>query len=361
MKKNLIFFLPNFSIGGASNSIKNICYKVRKNDKKINIIVISNGKNALKSIFFKKKIKVIELKCNKTIFSIFKIKKILNKFSNENTTYVSNINYANVLSCIFLKKNSKLKIILTERTPIQELYYFRNIQDFFKKKITFYLAKIFYKKADYVICNSNRVSKDLKKVISCKVKTLFPIVEVSKINKIKSKNINITWIGRNSPEKNINDFIMALNKLKLKKNIKINIVTDNFNSFLLNKSLREKTSIQKFLLNKNKIINIYKKTDILVNTSIYEGFPNVIAEAINYSCLVITSKSHGGYIDLIKNNSYGILYKSQDYISLSKKIEYALENLNKLQKIKKIAKQNLKLIGMQNENYIKFFKDNKII
>ena len=99
----------------------------------------------------------------------------------------------------------------------------------------------------------------------------------------------------------------------------------------------------------------------MINTSIYEGFPNVIAEAINYSCLIIASKSYGGYIDLIKNNSFGISYKPKDYISLSKKIEYAINNLNKLRTLKKLAKKNLNKIKLQNDNYIKFFKKKNII
>jgi glycosyltransferase involved in cell wall biosynthesis len=361
MKQNLIFFLPNFSLGGASNSIKNICYKVREKNKKINIIIISIGNNSLKSLFLKKKIKVIEIKYSKTIFAILKIKKILKKFSNEKTTFISNINYANVITCLFLKKNENLKIILTERTPIQELFYYNSIIDFIKKKIIFYLVKITYKKADHIIGNSNAVSKDLSKYTSCKVRTLFPIVEISKTKKIKNKNVNISWVGRNSPEKNIEDFIKALNELDLKKNIKINIITDRFNSNKLSKNLIKKISVQNFKINKKKLINIYKKTDIMVNTSLYEGFPNVIAEAINYYCLIIASKSHGGCIDLIKNGSSGITYRTKDYMSLSKKIDYAINNLNRLQDLKKIAKKNLKLIGTQNENYIHFFKQNNII
>ena len=173
--------------------------------------------------------------------------------------------------------------------------------------------------------------------------------------------MNISWVGRNSPEKNIEDFIKALNELDLKKNIKINIITDRFNSNKLSKNLIKKISVQNFKINKKKLINIYKKTDIMVNTSLYEGFPNVIAEAINYYCLIIASKSHGGCIDLIKNGSSGITYRTKDYMSLSKKIDYAINNLNRLQDLKKIAKKNLKLIGTQNENYIHFFKQNNII
>jgi hypothetical protein len=44
IKKNLIFFLPNFSKGGAANSIIRLCEKL--DQKKYNIYIISIGKNS---------------------------------------------------------------------------------------------------------------------------------------------------------------------------------------------------------------------------------------------------------------------------------------------------------------------------
>ena len=44
MKKNLFFFLPNFSAGGAGKSILNMCKKI--NRKKFNLHIISIKKNS---------------------------------------------------------------------------------------------------------------------------------------------------------------------------------------------------------------------------------------------------------------------------------------------------------------------------
>ena len=45
-KKNIVFFLPNFSYGGAGKSILNICKNLSK--KKYDIFVISLNKNYYK-------------------------------------------------------------------------------------------------------------------------------------------------------------------------------------------------------------------------------------------------------------------------------------------------------------------------
>jgi glycosyltransferase involved in cell wall biosynthesis len=103
---------------------------------------------------------------------------------------------------------------------------------------------------------------------------------------------------------------------------------------------------------------LYKNSDILVNTSLYEGFPNVIAEAINNKCLIITSDSFGGKDDLIKNEKYGLIYKTKDFQELSEKILFAVKNFRKCKNKINFAKKNLiKIAKKNNSKYIKFFNE----
>ena len=112
--------------------------------------------------------------------------------------------------------------------------------------------------------------------------------------------------------------------------VKILIATDKNIEALKNKIpnfLKKNTKIIKFYKSNNFSNKLYRKSDILINTSIYEGFPNVIAEAINYWCLIITSDSFGGKDDLIKNEKYGFIYKTKNFNELSKKITFAPANV----------------------------------
>ena len=59
MKKNLFFFLPNFSPGGAGKSIMNLCKYLDK--KKYNLYTISLNKNAYKKELNKYCKKVYEI------------------------------------------------------------------------------------------------------------------------------------------------------------------------------------------------------------------------------------------------------------------------------------------------------------
>ena len=78
-----------------------------------------------------------------------------------------------------------------------------------------------------------------------------------------------------------------------------------------------------------------------------------MAEAINYNCLIISSKSKGGIKDLIKNNSLGIFYELFNPRSLSKKMVFVLKNYKKLNEMIKKNRINLKKLHFKNKDKYK--------
>jgi len=357
-QRQIYFFLPNFAIGGAGNSIFNICKVIKRADRSINVISI--GKNYYSNKFRNIGVKVLELNNKRSISAIIEIYFFLKKVSKQNDIiFISNINYANTLSSIFLKNIKNLKLILIERTPFQELEIYSNIFELIKKKTIYYLARIFYKRADHIIGNSKNVSGYIESKINIKVKTIYPIIKTKSFSKrTYNKILNISWIGRDSKEKNLLDFLKCINLLD-RENFIINIVTDaNIKKKIkeiVSKDIIKKIKLFKFTKNKESLSKIYLNTDIYVNTSIYEGFPNTIAEAINYECLVITSKSFGGCRELIKNNNYGFIYEN-DYRKLYKCMRYAIKNFNICKKKIRLAKNELvKKAKYNNNKYINFF------
>ena len=109
MKKNLIFFLPNFNAGGAGNSILNICKNL--NQKKYKIYVISLKKNFYKKELMKYCCEVKEINKLKTFFSLFEIKNYFKNFDKNKTLIISNINYANALFVVFLRLFINIKLL----------------------------------------------------------------------------------------------------------------------------------------------------------------------------------------------------------------------------------------------------------
>ena len=345
MKKDIFFLLPVFTYG-AGQSIQRIILEL--DDKKYNKNIICLGKCQFKKKLIDKKIKVFELKHTKLIFAMNDIKIILNKIKNNQKILISNIHYTNVLSIIFLSKVKELKLIVSERTAIKELDIYFDISDFIKKKIIKLLIFILYRKANAIVTNSTKSSKDLSKITGLKVNTIFspsyiPIDNLYKNkNKNKNKNIkNLIAVSRLSKEKNILYLLKAINLIK-DKNFILKIIGDGpqrsfLTSFVSKNGLSDKV---KFLNYKKDVKKYLIESDLFINCSYFEGFPNSVVEALNYNVPVVCSKSHGGIFDILKNNQCGYLFDINKVKNLSSLILNFLNNeklfLKKTKKARKI-------------------------
>lgn len=332
-KINLIFFLPNFLGGGAGRSIMKICNNL--SNFKYSITIISLGKCFYKKNF-KKNVKFYELKQKKTFLSFFNICKILIKnYSNKNTIFISNMNYVNVLSCFFLKFILSYKLILVERTPLKELKTFYNINEFFKKKIVYLLMKLLYRFSDKVVVNSLYSQNEFKKVINCNLEVIHsPSIDKLNFKKFQKKRwgkLKILSIGRLSVEKRFDFLINTINKLK-KFNIQLIIIGDGPLKEKLLRSIKEKKlnnkiKIIKFSKNYNKH---FKSSDLYINTSDFEGFPNSVVEAINNNLRIYSRDSAGGIHDIITHKSIGKIINTDSYDIFADKLKKNyLYNFNK--------------------------------
>ena len=317
MKKNIIFFLPNFSDGGAGNSILRLCEFLRKNFK-FDITIISLGKNSFKKFFSRLNIKVIEIRKKKLIFAISDLRKIIELYlhKNQKLIFISNINFSKLICSIFFKKfiSKYFKLVLIERTPLEELDFGKNLIQKSKNILIKYLIKYFYQNANHIITNSSQVTKSLQKHVRRKVQTINPIIEFKRFKKKYKIKKKILWIGRNSYEKNIND-LLKLIEITENQNYEISIVTNldkNKNYNLINSHSKK----IRFIKYSNKNLNkIYLKSDIVISTSLYEGFPNVVLEALSCSTPVISTPAPGGTKEILE--SIEGCYLSQEISAMS--------------------------------------------
>ena len=56
----------------------------------------------------------------------------------------------------------------------------------------------------------------------------------------------------------------------------------------------------------------YKKSNLFILTSIYEGFGNVLVEALKYKCPIISSNCLSGPKEILNNGKFGDLYNPGD-------------------------------------------------
>jgi len=360
-QKRLIFFLPSFTLGGAGESI----YKLSKFLIKHNfsILIISLGKNSYKKDFKKINCEIVEIDSSKTLFSIFKLRKLVIDETKKNfkkLVFISNLNYANVISIISLINLNKIKVILTERSSISELNYSNSLSSKFKNIIIFFLAKFLYKFSDLIITNSKFEKKYIRNKFQ--LKNVICIHPPSVINIIKKKSnnnyrkiLNIIYVGRLSKEKGILVILKALKNLNEKYKFLFNLYGEG----------PERKSIEEFINinNLNKIVLlkgfvqdkklIFKDADLFINASLWEGLPNALVQSINYNVFPICSDAPGGNMEVIKNGKLGISFKTNDEKDLQNKITKFLKKRIKLNN--KIRIEHLKNFTEleSNQKYLK--------
>ncbi len=331
MKKNLIFFMSDFSFGGAGNSISKLCLNL--SPKEYNISIISLGKCAYSKILKRKKINVYELKNKRLFFSTKDLKKLLKKKLNKDckNILISNIHYNNIILALLAKKINNLKIVLVERTPLEELNISFSIKDFFKKKIIKFLINFTYPLADMIIVNSKGIKNGFPNNLKKKIKVIYPpaIIKRLKPNKFieNPKNLKAVCFSRLSIEKNLECAIKSFGYLE---NINLSLTIYG------NGKLKEKlTKLVDSLNLKNRIffkshtknvIKEMKKFNILISPSFFEGCSNSIIEALNNDLVVVASDCPGGNKEILSNGKSGELFISNNEYDLSLKIKKIIKN-----------------------------------
>ena len=93
---------------------------------------------------------------------------------------------------------------------------------------------------------------------------------------------------------------------------------------------------------------------MLVLTSIYEGLPNVILEAITLNKFVISSNCSTGPAEILDRGKGGLLFKVKDYKDLARKIIFYTKNKKTCKKMLKYSKSRLIRFDY-NTNLKKYF------
>ncbi len=354
-KIKLVIFHPYSTIGGADRSISRLINGLNKN--KYEIIFLTLTKPYIKN-YLTKKIKIIKINASKTIFSILKIRNILDNFSkNEKVIFFSNQNFANIISFFILNKFKNIKHVIVERNHIDEFNYSKNIFDYIKKKIIKFLMIILYKKADLIIGNSNKLSKDLSKITKTKVKTIYNPALDNNIIKLSKKKININKnqniilnVGRLEIQK---DQITILKAIKNIDNIYLIIIgygsqKKNLINYIKKNNLESKVSI---LENISNPYPYFKVSKLFILSSLYEGFPNVLTEALMFNLPVISSNCNSGPSEILLQKKGIQIFNKSDSNDLEKKIKAFFKNKKTI--IKRCAFLKKELNRFKKDNIIK--------
>ena len=307
---NILCFIENLNAGGAQRQICYLANLLKENNNDVTILTYHKDNFYLNELK-KNKIKLINFEYKYKLLKIFKLIKFLKNTEYDVTiAYLRNPSLIAEISRLF---GARWKLIVSERNNYINENYFTRL-----------FRRLLHLIADYVIVNSNT---NLNNILhnSPWIKRVSLIQNFTDLDYFKPQNkffekdknkITLVGVGKYSFQKNIINLVEALHivsKNAPELNININWYGDNFTNYNTNSYLNKiRSSIDDYKLNKifnlnpatSNILEKYHASSALILPSLYEGFPNVVSEAISCGLPALISNICDNKVLVDKSNGY---------------------------------------------------------
>ena len=357
MSKEVIFFiLPGLSNGGCEIAMQKFA-KILINDFEVRLIVLGGekqkvGDGELTVSFYSKTL----LKSIPRLFSFLIRFKMQNR--NKKVSFISSMNYINVIVAPILKIIFPFqKLILTERNVLLVPKRTKRIIRFEIIKLLMFFS---YRFGDSIVAVSNDVLSDIKKLTLISEKKLHviynPIISNEEINKrianrlikkeLNHKNkINIISVGRLVPQKGFDYLIKSIQKLNeiSSKEFFLSIYGEGYLRNYL-KSLIENLKLNDQIFLKGyseELEKEYKQSDLFVMTSLFEGLPGALLEAMSFGLPVAAVECRGGVSEILEGGKWGTLIKNHNPDVIANSILNTIDSpINPIDRISDFTNQN---------------------
>lgn len=316
--KKVLLFIDSLASGGAQRQLVGLAVMLKHAGYDIKVITYHNIP------FYKKDLdndNIVYENINKAINPykrIIYINRAIKSYSPD--VVISYLDVPNIIACICKLLGGHWKLIVSERNTTQKLN--------FIQKIKFFL----FRYADKIIPNSysqKNFIDDYYKTLSNKLITITNYTDTNRfcpLEKAKPylNKLKIICVGRVIEQKNILFFIDALKKVKDKGySFEVNWYGEQFQIYY-NKCLNKINSNGleenfKFLPPCINIEDKYNDADVFCLPSIYEGFPNVLCEAMSCGLPVLCSNVCDNPM-IVEDGKNGLLFNPLNVDEIADKI-----------------------------------------
>jgi len=326
-----VAFLINSMAGGGAERVVSILLKNLSRKKREFFLIVLEDKFYYQ---IPKDVKVIRLKAK--FFGFLKLKKIIKKNEIDLVfSFLGRSNYTNILAKLF---GSSHQVYINERINPSRMHLGIN----FKAILNRFLLKRLYKKADLIFSNSLGTKDSLNQNFSLsldKIKVIYNPIDLEKIREFCQndlepeyqeifKNPVIINIGRLTKQKGqkylIRAFKLVIDQIQ---GAKLLILGEGELEKDL-KSLVKKLDLENDVLFLGWQKNPFKflaKAKVFVLSSLWEGLPNTLIEALACGVPVISTDCPSGPAEIIENSKSGLLVPVKDEKALSQAIIKILE------------------------------------
>lgn len=316
--KRIACFTDSLSSGGAQRQLVGLSCLLKKKGYDVDVILYKEVP-FYKNILDKEHIKSIVVGDNlnllKRLYSLY-----LYFRNNQYDVVIAYQRIPTIISCILNLIFKWRKLIVSERCTTQKITKSDSLR-FFLWRYAQCIVPNSYSQAEFIKNNVPHQYHKVATITNFLDTEYFKPLEYKKI----TDTIHILSVGRISPQKNILNYLRAIKKVvDLGYHIKVDWYGNTDNVEYQNKcfSLLKELNLQNIVFFNDAISNIveqYQTADVFCLPSLYEGYPNVLCEAMSCGLPVLCSDVCDNGL-IAEDGRNGFLFDPTNYIDIAEKI-----------------------------------------
>lgn len=325
--------LPSLRGGGAERSMLTLANELAEQNYRVDLILVKKEGAYVDDVYHE--VNLIDLNRSRVIKSIFSLRSYIS--NNKPDILISAMAHVNVVSVIACRLSGSYTINIAGAR--NSLNISKGLSGFLKK----YLMKWAYNQANMVTTVSEDVRiqiVDKLNIPSSKVQTIYNPVVSKELIGMSLEQPNHDWlsqknkpvilgVGRLTKQKDFPTLIRAFHNVQKVVDCKLIILGEgeersNLESLVNELNLKNKVSLPGFVDNP---FTYMKHSDLFVLSSLWEGLPGVLIQAMACGTPVISTDCPGGSREILENGEFGALVPVDDPDQLAKMM---VKYLNKL-------------------------------
>lgn len=333
-KLRVAVFLPSLEGGGAERVMCNLACQFAECGIAVDLVLSQKIGPYLRDV--PSGIRIIDLKVRRTVASIPKLVKYLRTANPY--CLISALSHANIIAILaHMLARSSAKLIVSEHVALRELQLHTQS---IRERLLPLLIPILYRRTDHIIAVSIGVAKQLAEfgLRSDNVAVIYNPILNDELFRAAEEDVDDSWFSPGAPpvlvaagrlvkQKDFQTLIRAFALVRNTRVVRLLILGEGQDRLEL-LDLGQLLGVADDVRLPGFVNNPYKymrRASAFVLSSLFEGFPTVLVEAMACGAPIISSDCTSGPSEILENGRWGRLVPVGDTIALAKAIQDVLD------------------------------------
>lgn len=365
--RRICFTVQSLNIGGAERNVRNLAQEFLWDGWSVAVVAFDEAGPVSEEL--PDDVEVTVLEASRTLTAILRLARWI-RMENPDAI-IANTTHINVATLVAQRlANVELQTIVVEHSMLSDRI---ERLDGRKEMVTARLAGLLYPRADGIVAVSDGLAADIASVTGVDrstVTTIYNPIVTDRLYELASESVSDEWlqsnkipvllsVGRLEDRKDIPTLLRAFELLLKQRECRLILCGDGpkrsqLENLATELDISEQVRFEGWVENPYKYMN---RADVLVLSSVSEGFANVLVEAMAVGCPVVATDCQSGPAEILEQGKWGELVPTRDEQALSSAILHILDEPLDEELLKQRARDFT--VGTAYKQYIRLLDSNK--